>query len=122
MLFLQNFTPPPSVHKRNLYVVSLPLILLFNILRTVLYQLYIVFKYIYASTSHLKIRRHNNKNNCHLEIVVGREGDEMSQQPARRPPGPGPADPLLTKQKHHHRKAFEFISKALKIDEENEGE
>lgn len=40
----------------------------------------------------------------------------------RLPPGPGPADPLLAKQKHHHRRAFECISKALKIDEENEGE
>uniref|UniRef100_A0A146L6H0 Spastin n=1 Tax=Lygus hesperus TaxID=30085 RepID=A0A146L6H0_LYGHE len=30
-------------------------------------------------------------------------------------------DPLLAKQKEHHRRAFEFISKALKIDEENEG-
>lgn len=35
--------------------------------------------------------------------------------------GPGPGDPLLAKQKHHHRRAFEYISKALKIDEENEG-
>lgn len=34
---------------------------------------------------------------------------------------PGPGDPLLAKQKHHHRRAFEYISKALKIDEENEG-
>lgn len=39
----------------------------------------------------------------------------------RRPIGPGPGDPLLAKQKHHHRRAFEFISKALKIDEDNEG-
>lgn len=44
----------------------------------------------------------------------------MSQVP-RRPIGPGPGDPLLAKQKHHHRRAFEFISKALKIDEDNEG-
>nr|NP_001303437.1 spastin, isoform F [Drosophila melanogaster]ALI30635.1 spastin, isoform F [Drosophila melanogaster] len=43
---------------------------------------------------------------------------------ANRPGGgysPGPGDPLLAKQKHHHRRAFEYISKALKIDEENEG-
>ncbi|XP_063992057.1 spastin isoform X3 [Diachasmimorpha longicaudata] len=43
----------------------------------------------------------------------------MANLPRRS--GPGPADPLLAKQKHHHRRAFEFISKALKIDEENEG-
>ncbi|CAE1169557.1 SPAST [Acanthosepion pharaonis] len=30
----------------------------------------------------------------------------------------GPGEPSLSKQKHHHRKAFEYISKALKIDEE----
>ncbi|KAL5284508.1 SPAST family protein [Megaselia abdita] len=34
---------------------------------------------------------------------------------------PGPGDPLLARQKQHHRRAFEYISKALKIDEENEG-
>ncbi|XP_017781357.1 PREDICTED: spastin-like isoform X3 [Nicrophorus vespilloides] len=40
----------------------------------------------------------------------------------RNTSGPGPGDPLLAKQKHHHRRAFEYISKALKIDEENEGQ
>ncbi|XP_011309426.1 spastin isoform X1 [Fopius arisanus] len=125
--------PDPSVHKRNLYVVSFPLILLFNVLRTLLYQLFIVFKYIYASTNRLIQRRHAAaaaRGQCHLEIVVGSERElkedilvvgkeEMAHLPRRT--GPGPADPLLAKQKHHHRRAFEFISKALKIDEENEG-
>lgn len=123
----------PSVHKRNLYVVSFPLILLFNVLRTLLYQLFMVFKYLYTSTSQLIQRRQASKQVCQLEIVVGQkptdgrltnsgqvEGEIMSQLP-RRPIGPGPGDPLLAKQKHHHRRAFEFISKALKIDEDNEG-
>nr|CAD7442442.1 unnamed protein product [Timema bartmani] len=47
---------------------------------------------------------------------------DMSQLHPKHPTGPGPGDPLLAKQKHHHRRAFEFISKALKIDEENEGQ
>ncbi|KOX70992.1 Spastin [Melipona quadrifasciata] len=94
-------TPQPSVHKRNLYIVSFPLILLFNVLRTLLYQLFVVFKYLYTSTSQLIQRR---------------------QALPRRAIGPGPGDPLLAKQKHHHRRAFEFISKALKIDEDNEGQ
>jgi spastin len=122
----------PSVHKRNLYIVSFPLILLFNVLRTLLYQLFVVFKYLYTSTSQLLQRRQASKQACQLEIVVGQkstddrlmnnqvEGETMSQVP-RRPIGPGPGDPLLAKQKHHHRRAFEFISKALKIDEDNEG-
>ncbi|XP_076667585.1 spastin isoform X3 [Andrena cerasifolii] len=133
--FLDN--PQPSVHKRNLYIVSFPLILLFNVLRTLLYQLYMVFKYLYTSTSQLIQRRQASKQTCQLEIVVGQksaqrlnnsllnaghsESEGMSQVP-RRPIGPGPGDPLLAKQKHHHRRAFEFISKALKIDEDNEGQ
>ncbi|XP_076166115.1 spastin isoform X6 [Ptiloglossa arizonensis] len=130
-------TPQPSVHKRNLYIVSFPLILLFNILRTLLYQLFLVFKYLYTSTSQLIQRRQASKQTCQLEIVVGQksvqslnnnlhnsgqiENEGMSQVP-RRPIGPGPGDPLFAKQKHHHRRAFEFISKALKIDEDNEGQ
>ncbi|XP_020286335.1 spastin isoform X4 [Pseudomyrmex gracilis] len=126
--------PQPSVHKRNLYIVSFPLILLFNVLRTLLYQLFVVFKYLYTSTSHLIQRRQASKQACQLEIVVGQkpldgrlinntqvETEVMSQVP-RRHIGPGPGDPLLAKQKHHHRRAFEFISKALKIDEDNEGQ
>lgn len=61
---------------------------------------------------------------CNLEVVVKdgvvsteiAHGEEMSHIH-----NVGPGDPLLAKQKHHHRKAFEYISKALKIDEENEG-
>lgn len=62
---------------------------------------------------------------CNLEVVVKdgvvsteiAHGEEMAHIHSV-----GPGDPLLAKQKHHHRKAFEYISKALKIDEENEGE
>ncbi|KAG7204053.1 hypothetical protein KM043_001910 [Ampulex compressa] len=93
--------------------------------------------YLYTSTSQLIQRRQASKQTCQLEIVVGQkstdkltnvlsnsgqiEGEAMSQMP-RRPVGPGPGDPLLAKQKHHHRRAFEFISKALKIDEDNDGQ
>lgn len=91
---------------------------------------------MYTSTSQLIQRRQASKQACQLEIVVGQKPTEslnnnlsstgqtdnegMSQIP-RRPIGPGPGDPQLAKQKHHHRRAFEFISKALKIDEDNEG-
>ncbi|CAD5111173.1 DgyrCDS509 [Dimorphilus gyrociliatus] len=36
-------------------------------------------------------------------------------------PTPGPGEPALALQKHHHRKAFEYVSKALKLDEEDKG-
>lgn len=113
----------PSFHKRNLYIVSFPIIILFNILRSVLYQVFIVFRYLYTASNHL-VHKPQKNGECNLEVVVKDgvvsteivQGEEMSQ-----PRTVGPGDPLLAKQKHHHRKAFEYISKALKIDEENEG-
>lgn len=122
-----------SVHKQNLYIVSFPIILLFNILRAVLYQFFIVFKYIFNVSTRLVQRPHKRPDD-NIEVAidsltvtdgllhdcgVDQQLDEMSA-PARSS-GPGPADPLLAKQKHHHRRAFEYISRALKIDEENEG-
>ncbi|XP_034192680.1 spastin isoform X2 [Osmia lignaria lignaria] len=92
---------------------------------------------VMAGVQYLIQRRQASKQTCQLEIVVGQKSTEslnnnlnnsgqlenegMSQVP-RRAIGPGPGDPLLAKQKHHHRRAFEFISKALKIDEDNEGQ
>lgn len=116
-----------SVHKQNLYIVSFPIIFLFNILRAVLYQFFIVFKYMFNVTAQFRHRpAQRNENN--IEIAVDDDAlkdksvaqvDEMAA-PVRSS-GPGPGDPLLAKQKHHHRRAFEYISRALKIDEENEG-
>ncbi|XP_065371350.1 spastin isoform X1 [Calliphora vicina] len=157
-----------SVHKQNLYVVSFPIIFLFNILRTLIYQLFCIFRYLYGTSTKVIYRPH--KRECNIEIVVGSSSSSGTTQNSTlttvtskdrhqqleqahnststaiapypligsqriRPQqqlemfnrnnaiasGPGPGDPLLAKQKHHHRRAFEYISKALKIDEENEG-
>lgn len=111
-----------SVHKRNLCIVSFPIIFLFNILRALLYQIFVILRFVYCSSSNYFVKRREPKcENVTSEeaIVVVDEIQEMSQM--QRNSGPGPGDPLLAKQKHHHRRAFEYISKALKIDEENEG-
>lgn len=143
-----------SVHKQNFYIVSYPIILLFNILRTILYQLFVVFRYIFSAGTRVLYRfpveSSRRRADFKLEVVnttlslgsdanidggqqqqllttsitsagatdgiVGMSGVPKTSQ------GPGPGDPLLAKQKHHHRRAFEYISKALKLDEENEGE
>ncbi|XP_037911724.1 spastin isoform X1 [Hermetia illucens] len=134
-----------SVHKQNLYVVSFPIIFLFNILRSLIYQLFCIFRYLYSATTRV-VYRPAKKRDCSLEIVVGnvdtlqqhqqllrstyvrhhshhknRELEMSTNKQGAGSSGPGPGDPLLAKQKHHHRRAFEYISKALKIDEENEG-
>lgn len=112
-----------SVHKRNLCIVSFPIIFLFNILRSLLYQIFLILRFVYCSSSAylVKYRRNESENVAKLEenYIVVEEIQDMSH--IQKTPGPGPGDPLLAKQKHHHRRAFEYISKALKIDEENEG-
>lgn len=112
-----------SVHKRNLCIVSFPIIFLFNILRALLYQVFVILRFIYCSSStyivrHRKLDSENNDkdNNTNNSCVI-----EETTMALVKNTGPGPGDPLLAKQKHHHRRAFEYISKALKIDEENEG-
>lgn len=117
-----------SVHKQNLYIVSFPIIVLFNILRSILYQIFIIFKYIFNISSHYMPLRKRQLPNIQTDVNCDKVQELNSQVNcevmAARPHhivGPGPADPLLAKQKHHHRRAFEYISKALKIDEENEG-
>ncbi|KAL1375609.1 hypothetical protein pipiens_017398, partial [Culex pipiens pipiens] len=133
-------------------------------MRSLLYQLFIIFRYIYNFTT--KVVYRPVKKDCGLEIVINHqqqqqqdshqpqldpqqlnnplvhqydpqqhhplqysssgvlvnsEGREMSGvQRSASGSQVGPGDPLLAKQKHHHRRAFEYISKALKIDEENE--
>lgn len=124
-----------SVHQQNLYIVSFPIIILFNILRSILYQIFIIFKYIFNVSSHyMPLRKRHTTNN--IQVCVNHSAEKVQElnsqvndgigMTSSRPShhqisGPGPADPLLAKQKHHHRRAFEYISKALKIDEENEG-
>lgn len=123
---------PASVHKQNLYVVSLPIIYFFNFLRFFLYQLFVVIKYIYNATTRI-LHRPIIKKDCEIldvlqnQNIITNSPAEIIEMTTRGSSGgggssgPGPGDPLLAKQKHHHRRAFEYISKALKIDEENEG-
>lgn len=117
-------------HQQNLYIVSFPIIVLFNILRSILYQVFIIFKYIFNISLHYLYqpirKRHTNRNISVNSEKVGQStnSNQISVVMISRPQhliSPGPGDPLLAKQKHHHRRAFEYISKALKIDEENEG-
>lgn len=140
-----------SVHKQNFYIVSYPIVLLFNILRSILYQLFLAFRYIFTASSRIAYRipgRHKSSGSADIKLevvntLVNRDSSSPEQQQLllttsvtsggetediigmsssgnTKLVGPGPGDPLLAKQKHHHRRAFEYISKALKVDE-NEG-
>lgn len=121
---------PISVHKRNLYFVSFPVVFVFNILSSLVYHLYLIFKYFYCHFARFGLlQRLRRRAATHVQELSDGNAlceapqhiSEMSTKGPKHSSGPGPADPLLAKQKAHHRKAFECISKALKIDEENEG-
>ena len=114
-----------SVHKRNLNVVAQPVIFVFNVIRLIAFYLWVVLSAVcqtvargtsssQQSGSELKHGTADSGNTADYGAYSRYHSDEVCRLP---PPGPG--EPALAKQKHHHRKAFEYISKALKLDEEN---
>lgn len=96
--------PNDSSEKKTLIFLSFPVIMIFNALKYILFELFIVLKFIYNSSSRILNKPAVANNGEVLEVVKGddNKGTEMD---------------LLQLQKHHHKKAFEYISQALKIDE-----
>ena len=153
-----------SVHHRNFYLASRPVILvfevagialyhLFNLLRTFLLLLWRPLSSSWNDFQQRKWRRGQEKDKDnetiknsvrisssdrdrdnsfdHETLTVGESQlvDSMSggyssrgqNGPMNMKGGPGLSDPLVARQKHHHRRAFELISKALRIDESDAG-
>ncbi len=103
-----------SVHRRNLHIFAQPVIFFFGILRYVAYYLWLALSAVCKTTSHaLPQKQADSQSHESLQ-----ESQLTVPEMAYRPTVVGPGEPALAKQKHHHRKAFEYISKALKIDEE----
>ena len=105
-----------SFHRRNFRIVAAPLLFIFSVIRTIALQLYIVLGILVCRTSILA-----NRNRARTARRCDSESGELMTSNARAHRSPGAGEPLLASQKHHHRKAFEYISKALKIDEEDAG-
>ncbi|XP_067681387.1 spastin-like isoform X2 [Haliotis asinina] len=104
-----------SIHSRNFRIVAAPLLFVFALLRTFVYQLWIVVILIACKSRRaIPDRYHNRKSD-------EEEGCLMMSDSPRGKSNVGPGEPALAQQKHHHRKAFEYISKALKLDEEDAG-
>ncbi|CAH1791435.1 unnamed protein product, partial [Owenia fusiformis] len=100
-----------SVHKKNIRMLSYPVVAVFNILRAIAFQLWIFLDIICRSST-----------DRFLTAQKQQPEKPQEQNMAQRKPEifPQAAEPTLLKQKCHHRKAFEYISKALKIDEQQE--
>ncbi|XP_055956772.1 spastin isoform X2 [Patella vulgata] len=103
-----------TFHGRNLRVAATPLLFLFALVRTFAYQLWIVIVLLACKSRQAIPLRPRQKRSDEESVETMTDGTKNKHTP-------GPADPALAQQKHHHRKAFEYISKALKIDEENAG-
>lgn len=107
----ENSDNSPDNDRKTFIVLSLPVIMIFNLLKNLLFELFIIIKFIYNTSSRL-LNKPANQDNVNLETVKGEDslnnmnkGSENSTMD------------LLQLQKYHHKKAFEFISQALKIDE-----
>lgn len=93
--------------RKTFLVLSFPLIVLFNIIKALLFELFIILKFVYNTSSRLLNKPTNPQETANLEVVKGEETTNKELDTMD----------LLQKQKFHHKKAFEFISQALKIDE-----
>ncbi|XP_060577940.1 spastin-like isoform X2 [Ruditapes philippinarum] len=101
-------------HRRNFRIIAAPLLFIFSVLRTIAFQLWVVLGIIACKGS--AIRGISQQRAGYRPQRDAEVGISMSSKAQR---SPGPVDPMIATQKHHHRKAFEYISKALKIDEED---
>ena len=115
--------PPPnrnyrSIHGRNLKIFAAPLLFIFAVLRTLAYQLWVAL-FILGCRSRRALTQRSAEQKVTDEEAPCLSTPMASNDKCRQ--GVGPGEPALALQKHHHRKAFEHISRALKIDEEDSG-
>lgn len=96
------------VHRTNLQTAALPVLLLFQLLRYLAYQVWVVLSVVCRTGAYALPASTSTSQSKETQMATGQQRTVV-----------GPGEPALAKQKHHHRKAFEFISKALKIDEED---
>lgn len=95
--------------RKTFLLLSFPIILVFNILKTLLFELFIILKFVYNTSSRILNKPSNQTEEVNLETVNGSEEIDTTMD-------------LLARQKYHHKRAFEYISQALKIDETQNSE
>ena len=121
---------PQSIHRRNFQWASYPVLLLFSLLRFIVFQLWLLITEAVsrvnsresfgmvdnsrAGYGHLKEDMEDNGNSM-TGVTINPSSSSHSTSNGTK------LDPQLSKQKQHHKRAFEYLSKALKIDEEDKG-
>ncbi|XP_074648934.1 spastin-like isoform X6 [Tubulanus polymorphus] len=132
-----------SVHRRNLRYLAFPLVIIFALIRAIAFQIWVLIVFMYrrrhvfnvALPSRLKSpksadgQRGETDTNKRADITADALNIDTKKSDT---PGGGGAqsqqqqqksdwDPAMSLQKYYHRRAFEYISRALKIDEEDKG-
>ncbi|CAG5135741.1 unnamed protein product [Candidula unifasciata] len=102
-----------SVHSRNFRFFAAPLLVIFVFVRSLAYQFFLAVVLISRYSRRVVTLRSIRESPGAVETTNTMSGNAKGKAAV------GPAEPALANQKKHHRKAFEFISKALKIDEED---
>ncbi|KAL0961600.1 hypothetical protein UPYG_G00354640 [Umbra pygmaea] len=91
-----------SLHKRNLYYFSYPLLALFALLRVFALQLTVLFAWLCERLSGAMLLRTKRTAREHVK-VCDQDSDQDSGEQIRK----------------HHKQAFQYISVALRIDEDD---
>ncbi|KAM5292373.1 spastin isoform 4-T4 [Ctenodactylus gundi] len=100
--------PAPSLHKRNLYYFSYPLIVGFALLRLVAFHLGLLFVWLCQRLSRA--------------LMAAKRSSRAAPAPApASPPAPEPGAEAESV-RAFHKQAFEYISVALRIDEDEKGQ
>ena len=109
-----------SVHRKNLRALSTPLIFLFTIFRVLAFQLWLLLLWFYEGTVQQALVFKTKQT----EVASKPNAETNIYQNIVRLPimSAAPGDASIYRQKRHQHKAFEYISKALKIDEEEQGQ
>ncbi|CAL8139892.1 unnamed protein product [Orchesella dallaii] len=113
-----------SVHQRNLYLASRPLVFVFDAFGVAIYQLFSILRtflllFWRPVSSYWRNRKEKCRASSESEVTIMSSGGRNVAHATSMRGGPGLTDPLLAQQKKHHRKAYEYISKALRIDEDS---
>lgn len=106
-----------SPHRRNLRIVGYPVLLVFSLVRFLLFQFWVTLAPYVCKTNFVGTASATSKPNLasitDSENFMAERGEDNSKS--------GQNDPSLVRQRYHHKKAFEHISEALKIDESKSG-
>ncbi|XP_048737163.2 spastin-like isoform X3 [Ostrea edulis] len=103
-------------YRRNIGIAASPLLFIFGLIRQLAFQFWLVLTLVVCKSREL------SRGQCYRRLRGGVSADaEAAMTSPSRVKSPSPAEPALSQQKHYHRKAFEYISKALKVDEEDAG-